>query len=81
MLLSGPLTMLHSDLCVVRWTFVLRSGPTCIFVPVMRIKPSISRVLCLCFNNLSVVLSGPLSLDVYTHGALKPLKILIYGAG
>lgn len=57
--------MLHSDLCVVRWTFVLRSGPTCIFVPVMRIKPSISMVLCLCFNNLSVVLSGPLSLDVY----------------
>lgn len=66
MLLSGPLTMLHSDLCVVRWTFVLRSGPTCIFVPVMRIKPSKSMVLCLCFNNLSVVLSGPLSLDVYT---------------
>lgn len=48
------------------WTFVLRSEPTCIFVPVMRIKPSLSMVLCLCFNNLSVVLSGPLSLDVYT---------------
>lgn len=45
---------------------MLRSEPTCIFVPVMRIKPSISMVLCLCLNNLSVVLSGPLSLDVYT---------------
>lgn len=42
--------MLHSDFCVVRWTFVLRSGPTCIFVPVMRIKPSIYMVLCLSFN-------------------------------